>query len=96
MKKTKRSKLEIYSSILRAIDSYGGKGRITHLSYASGTPLDRTRGYLQFLADAGLIRAETIEDGTEYVMTPRGYEFLRAYAVVNSLVEAGQDRNGSE
>jgi predicted transcriptional regulator len=87
MRKAKRSKLDIYSSILRAIDSYGGSGRITHLSYASNTPLDRTRRYLQTLADAGLLRAETVEDGTVYVMAPRGYEFLRAYALVNSLME---------
>lgn len=86
MKKTKRSKLDIYNNILHAIDSYGGSGRITHLSYASNTPLDRTKRYLLFLADAGLLRAETREDGTEYIMTPRGYEFLRAYSLVNSLV----------
>jgi len=88
MRKAKRSKLDIYSSILRAIDSYGGAGRITHLSYASNTPLDRTRRYLQTLADAGLLRAENREDGVEYVMTPRGYDFLRAYALVNSLMDA--------
>jgi predicted transcriptional regulator len=87
MRKAKRSKLDIYSSILRAIDSYGGSGRITHLSYASNTPLDRTKRYLQALADAGLLRAEMVEDGTVYVMTPRGYEFLRAYALVNSLMD---------
>jgi predicted transcriptional regulator len=86
MKKSKRSKLEIYSAILRAIDSYGGAGRITHLSYASNTPLDRTKRYLEFLADAGLLRAENREGATEYVMTPRGYEFLRAYSMVNSLI----------
>jgi predicted transcriptional regulator len=86
MKKTKRSKLEIYSTILRAIDSYGGSGRITHLSYASNTPLDRTKRYLHFLANAGLLRAEAREDGMEYMMTPRGYEFLRAYSMVNSLI----------
>jgi predicted transcriptional regulator len=91
--KAKRSKLDIYSSLLRAIDSYGGTGRITHLSYASNTPLDRTRRYLRFLADKGLLRAEKGEDGTDYVMTPRGYEFLRAYSVVGSLIE--QDSSGS-
>lgn len=85
--KTKRSKLEIYNALLRAVDSYGGSGRITHLSYASNTPLDRTRRYLQFLADRGLLRAEKREDGTDYVMTPRGYEFLRAYLVVDAIVE---------
>lgn len=88
MKKVKRSKLDIYNSLLRAIDSYGGSGRITHLSYASNTPLDRTRRYLQFLANKGLLRAETGEDGTDYVMTPRGYEFLRAYSVVGALIES--------
>lgn len=85
--KVKRSKLDIYNSLLRAIDSYGGRGRITHLSYASNTPLDRTRRYLQFLADKGLLRAEKGEDGTDYIMTPRGYEFLRAYSVVGALIE---------
>ena len=88
MKKVKRSKLDIYNALLRAIDSYGGSGRITHLSYASNTPLDRTRRYLQYLAAKGLLRADSGEDGTDYVMTPRGYEFLRAYSVVHSLIEA--------
>ncbi|HUK80072.1 MAG TPA: winged helix-turn-helix domain-containing protein [Nitrososphaerales archaeon] len=92
MKMVKRSKLDIYNSLLRAIDSYGGKGRITHLSYASNTPLDRTRRYLQFLASKGLLREERNEDGTDYVMTPRGYEFLRAYAVVGALVEPDSGR----
>lgn len=92
MSKAKRSKLDIYSSLLRAIDSYGGSGRITHLSYASNTPLDRTRKYLQFLADRGLLRADEGADGTDYVMTPRGYEFLRAYAVVGAIIEA--DKGG--
>lgn len=87
--KVKRSKLDIYNSLLRAIDSYGGRGRITHLSYASNTPLDRTRRYLQFLADRGLLRAEKGEDGTDYVMTPRGYEFLRAYSVIWAFMEEG-------
>lgn len=92
MKMVKRSKLDIYNSLLRAIDSYGGKGRITHLSCASNTPLDRTRRYLQFLASKGLLREERNEDGTDYVMTPRGYEFLRAYAVVGALVEPDSGR----
>jgi predicted transcriptional regulator len=85
--KAKRSKLEIYNALLRAIDSYGGTGRITHLSYASNTPLDRTRRYLEFLAGKGLLREEKGEDGTDYVMTPRGYEFLRAYSVVGAFIE---------
>lgn len=89
--KVKRSKLDIYNSLLRAIDSYGGTGRITHLSYASNTPLDRTRSYLQFLADRGLLRAVKGEDGTDYVMTPRGYEFLRAYSVVGALFESDSE-----
>ncbi|MDG6975820.1 MAG: hypothetical protein JRN27_07010 [Nitrososphaerota archaeon] len=74
--------------MLRAIDSYGGSGRITHLSYASNTPLDRTRKYLQFLAGRGLLRADEREDGTDYTMTPRGYEFLRAYVVVGAIIGA--------
>lgn len=90
--KAKRSRLDIYNSLLSAIDSYGGSGRITHLSYASNTPLDRTRNYLRFLADRGLLRAETSEDGTTYVMTPRGYEFLRAYSLVRGIVEADKEQ----
>lgn len=88
MKKVKRSKLDIYNSLLRAIDSYGGSGRITHLSYASNTPLDRTRRYLQFLAGKGLLREERSEGGVDYVMTPRGYEFLRAYSLIGAIMEA--------
>lgn len=91
MRKTKRSKLDIYNTLLRAIDSYGGTARITHLSYASNTPLDRTKRYLRFLAGAGLLRAENSEDGTDYMMTPRGYEFLRAYSVVGALIAVDKE-----
>lgn len=86
MKKVKRSKLDIYNTMLNAIDSYGGSGRITHISYASNTPLDRTKRYLEVLIRAGLLEAQDAGDGVSYVMTPRAYEFLRAYALVNSLV----------
>lgn len=91
MKKVKRSRLDIYNSLLRAIDSYGGTARITHLSYASNTPLDRTKKYLRFLTDAGLLRAERSGENTEYVMTPRGYEFLRAYSMVGALIYIDDD-----
>ncbi|MDG6917081.1 MAG: hypothetical protein JRM85_05750 [Nitrososphaerota archaeon] len=87
MKKVKRSKVDIYNSLLRAIDSYGGSGRITHLSYASNTPLDRTKRYLRFLADKGLLRAKEGDDGIDYMMTPRGYEFLRAYSMLRAIIE---------
>ncbi len=86
MRKIKRSKLDIYNTMLNAIDSYGGAGRITHISYASNTPLDRTRKYLGVLIKAGLLETQNVGDGTGYVMTPRAYDFLRAYALVNSLV----------
>ncbi|HUK79713.1 MAG TPA: winged helix-turn-helix domain-containing protein [Nitrososphaerales archaeon] len=86
MKKVKRSKLDIYNTMLNAIDSYGGVGRITHISYASNTPLDRTRKYLQVLVKSGLLVMQSSGDGTSYVMTPRAYDFLRAYVLVNSLL----------
>jgi predicted transcriptional regulator len=86
MKKAKRSKLDIYNTMLNAIDSYGGVGRITHISYASNTPLDRTKKYLGVLVNAGLLEMQDSGDWTSYVMTPRAYDFLRAYALVNSLV----------
>jgi predicted transcriptional regulator len=86
MRKVKRSKLDIYNTILNAIDSYGGTGRITHISYASNTPLDRTKKYLGVLIKAGLLVTQSSEEGISYVMTPRAYDFIRAYALVNSLV----------
>jgi len=86
MKKVKRSKLDIYNTMLNAIDSYGGVGRITHISYASNTPLDRTKRYLEVLVNAGLLEMQSSGDGMSYVMTPRAYDFLRAYALVSSLV----------
>lgn len=90
MRKVKRSKLDIYSAMLNAIDSYGGAGRITHISYASNTPLDRTKKYLGVLVGAGLLEVQDSGDGVNYVMTPRAYDFLRAYALVNSLVDRGE------
>lgn len=87
MRRTKRSKLDIYNAMLNAIDSYGGTGRVTHISYASNTPLDRTKKYLQTLTESGLLEMKVLGDGVYYTMTPLAYEFLRAYALVNSLVD---------
>jgi len=56
LKKVKRSKLDIYNMMFNAIDSYGGIGRITHISYASNTPLDRTKKYLEALLTWGFWR----------------------------------------
>ncbi len=86
MRKVKRSKLDIYNTILNAIDSYGGAGRITHISYASNTPMDRTKKYLGLLIKAGLLVTQSSGEGVSYMMTPRAYDFIRAYALVNSLV----------
>ncbi len=87
MRKAKRSKLDIYNAMLSAIDSYGGTGRITHISYASNTPLDRTKKYLETLTRSGLLERRETSDGVYYVMTPLAYDFLRAYALVSSLVD---------
>ncbi len=72
-----RSKLRIYSDILRTIDRDGGKTRITRLVYGANLPNDRLKEYLNDLISRGLVKDVPREDYSEFALTPAGIQFLQ-------------------
>lgn len=74
---SKRSRVDIYAEILETLKRRGPT-RITRISYAIGTPVDRAKKSLTDLASFGLVRVEEGEE-TSYSLTHRGLEFLDAY-----------------
>lgn len=84
---TKRSKADIYATILEVVRRNPGGGRITRVSYGVGVPLDRLRVMIEDLTAFGLLRKTTVEGETTYTATPRGVEFLDTYWKMNGYLE---------
>jgi len=84
----KRSKADIYATILEVVRRNPGGGRITRVSYGVGVPLDRLRVMVDDLIAFGLLRRTTSEDETTYSATPRGLEYLDTYWKMNGYLEA--------
>ncbi len=78
--KSKRSKVDIYATILEVIRRYPEGGRITRISYGVGVPVDRLKVMVDALAANGLVsRLASEDEGVSYGVTPRGLEFLDTY-----------------
>ena len=86
-KTSKRSKADIYATILEVVRRNPEGGRITKVSYGVGVPLDRLRVMIDDLIAFGLLRRTTNEDETNYTATPRGLEFLDTYWKMNGYLE---------
>ena len=84
----KRSKADIYATILEVVRRNPGGGRITRVSYGVGVPLDRLRVMVDDLIAFGLLRRTTSEDETTYSATPRGLEYLDTYWKMNGYLDA--------
>ena len=86
-RETKRSKADLYASVLEVLIRYPEGGKITRVSYGVGAPVDRLREILDSLSNFGLTRKLTIEDQTLYFATPRGLEFLDTYWKMKGFLE---------
>jgi predicted transcriptional regulator len=94
--KVKRSKVDLYATILEVIRRYPEGGRITRISYGVGVPVDRLKVMVEALSANGLVRkmAAEDEDGGEgaevyyYGVTRRGLEFLETYWKMKGFLEA--------
>jgi predicted transcriptional regulator len=88
-----RTRIEIYSIMLEALDQNEDGLKITRLSYAVGIPTDRARKYLNFLINAGLV-APNLLDHSYYIITNHGRKFLDAFYVLRGyLGEMDEDIN---
>ncbi len=87
----KRSKADIYASILEVVRRNPGGRRITKVSYGVGVPLDRLRGMVDDLTTFGLLRKNTVDGETTYTSTPRGAEFLETYWKMTGYLETFEE-----
>ncbi len=93
---SKRSKVEIYATVLEVIKRYPEGARITKMSYGVGVPIDRLKPILHDLGSFGLVQTVT-DDGKKngeeeeatvfYCLTPRAMEFLETYWKMKSFLE---------
>lgn len=81
-----RTRIEIYSIMLEALDQSDDGLKITRLSYAVGIPTDRARKYLTFLQSAGLVQPNIL-DHSYYVVTNHGRKFLDAFYVLRGYMK---------
>lgn len=97
---TKRSKIELYATVLEVLRRYPEGVRITKMSYGVGVPIDRLKPILEDLISFGLIQTmvedESDEDsGFFYGLTPRAFEFLETYWKMQSFLEAFGSKSGA-
>ena len=88
-KPTKRSKIELYATVLEVIKRYPEGARITRMSYGSGVPIDRLKVIVENLTSFGLVQTITDEEeeGVFYVLTPRALEFLETFWKMKGFLE---------
>jgi predicted transcriptional regulator len=76
--KDRRSKLEIYLDVLKAIGA--GSEKPTHIMYKANLSWVVLRGCLQNLKDQGLVVESAVDDGrTVYHLTNKGFELLNQF-----------------
>jgi len=98
--KPKRSKVDLYATILEVIRRYPEGGRITRVSYGVGVPVDRLKVMVDALTTNGLVRRIAVEEeeGREagaaycYGVTSRGLEFLETYWKMKGFLQAFGER----
>jgi len=97
--RAKRTKVDLYATVLEVIRRYPEGGRITRISYGVGVPVDRLKVMVEALCGNGLVRKVAAEDeeGDEarvyyYGVTNRGLEFLETYWKMKGYLAAfGED-----
>jgi predicted transcriptional regulator len=76
--KDRRSKLEIYLDVLKAIGA--GSEKPTHIMYKANLSWVVLRGCLQNLKEQGLVVESSVDDGrTVYHLTNKGFELLNQF-----------------
>ena len=89
---SKRSKTQLYATVLEVLIGYPEGVKITRLSYGVGVPVDRLRTMVEDLCGFGLIKKLSDDEGTYYFATPRGLEFLDTYWKMQGLLEIFGDK----
>jgi predicted transcriptional regulator len=101
---SKRSKVELYATVLEVIKRYPEGARITKMSYGVGVPIDRLKIILDDLARFGLVQTIALDEeaddedagATFYGLTPRAFDFLETYWKMRSFLETFGTKVSSE
>ncbi len=88
LKKKYRSRIQIIADILSVIEDEGGKTGVTRILYGANLSYDRLMKYLSELIDGGLIRKSEENNKSVYILTKKGYEFLREFRKIKKFAEA--------
>ena len=87
----KRSKADLYATILEVIRRYPEGERITRISYGVGVPVDRLKVMVEKLGAMGMVRKITVDEDEKgsyyYSVTPRALEFLETYWKMKGFLE---------
>jgi len=92
-RETKRSRTDLYASVLEVLIRYPEGGKITRISYGVGVPIDRLRTMIENLCSFGLARKLTDKEQIYYFATPRGLEFLDTYWKMKGFFEIFSDKH---
>jgi predicted transcriptional regulator len=97
--RAKRSKVDLYATILEVIRRYPEGERITRISYGVGVPIDRLKVMVDKLCATGLVRKIGVDEEKKragstaaggayfYGVTQRGLEFLDTYWKMKGFLE---------
>ncbi len=78
--KDRRSKMEMYLDILRAIGS--GAEKPTHVMYKANLSWVVMRGFLENLKSQGLVEESVVEGRSSLHLSNRGFELLNQFMLV--------------
>ena len=94
----RRSKLEIYVSILRAL-AYHGKLKPTHITYKANVNCSALKECLDFLMERNLIKEQSVNRKRQtrkvYAITDLGLTALRNIKEINSALHVFEELNMS-
>jgi len=78
----RRSKIELYIDVLRAV--YNGRGSPSRIVYAANLSYDRVIRCIDFLEEQGLLQRIEEEKKKRYMATERGKEVIQYFSEVET------------
>ena len=87
-KTERRSRLTIFSDILRVMQRNSGSARSTQILYGANLSHKRMMQYLNEMKEKGFIESASAKGKVVYKMTKKGQEFLTEARKVKQFTEA--------
>jgi len=82
----KRERLEIIKDVLSSVKNKH-KIKPTQLLYSSNLSPQMFKRYIKELLEKDLIKLSCIEGKKYYLLTPKGFEFLKEYKTIVNFIE---------